>query len=202
MSFIFVDPRDGQVKLTCGRLLRPAHAFMGWSERGNVVSLWFGWFLSFLLWLVRVSFAFTYLLVLGICDHSLTFITPPHCVCHCVRVCMRVCNMQTFVHRSVFFYVFMCIVWSLPLSSWTMVFQRELPQTPTHTLMCTLVVSTFSPVGLLSSDGLRMCVCVCVDGMNLKYVLRWHISTYQFIPSTSTHTHASSNHLRIANRQG
>lgn len=38
-------------------------------------------FFLFLLWLVQVSFAFTYLLVLGICDHSLTFITPPHCMC-------------------------------------------------------------------------------------------------------------------------
>ena len=38
-------------------------------------------------------------------------------------------------------------------------------------------MSTFSPVGSLSSNCMRMCVCVCVcvDGMNLKYVLRWHI---------------------------
>ena len=35
--------------------------------------------------------------------------------------------------------------------------------------------STFSPVGSRSSNGMRMCVCVCVDGMNLKYALRWHI---------------------------
>ena len=26
-----------------------------------------------------------------------------------------------------------------------------------------------------------MCVCVCVDGMNLKYALCWHIHIYQFI---------------------
>ena len=30
-----------------------------------------------------------------------------------------------------------------------------------------------------------VCVCVCVvDGMNLKYALRWHIHIYQFIPYT------------------
>ena len=36
-----------------------------------------------------------------------------------------------------------------------------------------------------------MCVCVCVDGMNLKYALRWriHISHYHFIPY-----HASAIH--------
>ena len=33
--------------------------------------------------------------------------------------------------------------------------------------------STFSPVGSLSSNGL-MCVCVCADGINLKYVLWCH----------------------------
>ena len=34
-------------------------------------------------------------------------------------------------------------------------------------------MSTFSPVGSLSSDGMRMCVCVCA--MNLKCALCWHI---------------------------
>ena len=38
-----------------------------------------------------------------------------------------------------------------------------------------------------------LCVCVHVDGMNLKYALRWHIHIYQFILCyavlyTSTHT--------------
>ena len=40
-----------------------------------------------------------------------------------------------------------------------------------------VAMSTFSPIGTLSSNGMRMCVCVCVcvDGMNLKYALRFHI---------------------------
>ena len=37
-------------------------------------------------------------------------------------------------------------------------------------------------------------MCVCVDGMNLKYALRWHIHIYQFIPYYASaihkHTHA------------
>ena len=98
-----------------------------------------------------------------------------------------------------------------------------------------LAVSTFSPVGLQSSDGMGMCVsqcvcvcvyvhvcvhvfvcvcdsvcvcvchslCVCVDGTNLTYTLRWHIhvSVHSML-YTSTRTHASSNHLRTANRRG
>ena len=44
-------------------------------------------------------------------------------------------------------------------------------------------MSTFGPVGSLSSNGVCVCVCV-VDGMNLKYALRWHIHIYQFIPYT------------------
>ena len=70
-----------------------------------------------------------------------------------------------------------------------MVFQRELPQTPTHTLMCTLVISTFSPFGLLSSDCLRMCVGAGGGGRNelevcttLEYI---HISVH----SVHKHTH-------------
>ena len=60
-------------------------------------------------------------------------------------------------------------------------------------------MSTFSPVGSLSSNGL---MCVCVDGMNLKYVLGCHFHIYQFIPYYAcvyTQTRASSNHLRTAN---
>ena len=66
-----------------------------------------------------------------------------------------------------------------------------------------LAMSTFSPVGSRSSNGMRMCVCVraCVDGMNLKYALRWHIHMYQFIPCYAS-TRTSSNHLRTANRRG
>ena len=50
-------------------------------------------------------------------------------------------------------------------------------------------ISTFSPVSLLSSN-----VCVCMDGMNLKYALRWHIhiSVHSMLCQyihTSTHTH-------------
>ena len=58
-------------------------------------------------------------------------------------------------------------------------------------------MSTFNPVGLWPSDGMRMrvcvCVCVCVDGMNLKYALRWHvhISVYSVLCQgyTQAHTH-------------
>ena len=43
-----------------------------------------------------------------------------------------------------------------------------------------------------------VCVCVraCVDGMNLKYALRWHIHIYQFIPYCASATHAHT-HTRI-----
>ena len=44
----------------------------------------------------------------------------------------------------------------------------------------------------------RACVraCVRVDGMNLKYALRWHIhiSVHSVLCQYDTHTHASSNH--------
>ena len=38
------------------------------------------------------------------------------------------------------------------------------------------------------------CVCVCVDKVNLKYALRWHISSFRIIPvyrhkHTYTHIH-------------
>ena len=57
------------------------------------------------------------------------------------------------------------------------------------------------------------CGCGCVDGMNLKYVLTtmpmvsFSHYIYQFIPynnnaSVYAQTHASSNHLRTANRRG
>ena len=39
-----------------------------------------------------------------------------------------------------------------------------------------------------------MCVCVCVDGMNLKYALRWHIHVYRFIPCYASAIHK---HTRI-----
>ena len=77
-------------------------------------------------------------------------------------------------------------------------------------------VSTFSPVGSRSSNGMRMCVCVCVwtayrqcpllapsvrglqmvcvrvDGMNLKYALRWHfhISLPSVLCQCYTQAHA------------
>ena len=47
---------------------------------------------------------------------------------------------------------------------------------------------------------------VCVDRMNLKYALRWHIHIYQFIlcyiHAHATHTHSQSNRLRTANWRG
>ena len=70
-------------------------------------------------------------------------------------------------------------------------------------------MSTFSPVGLWSSNGMRMCacVCVCVDGINLKYTQRSHIhiSVHSVLCQYTvldTSTHASSNDLRPANQWG
>ena len=65
-------------------------------------------------------------------------------------------------------------------------------------------ISTFSPVGLPSSNGLRMHVCMCL--------WHWHSTEwtdmlicqgsayFKFIPYT--HTHTFSYHLRTANRWG
>ena len=52
-------------------------------------------------------------------------------------------------------------------------------------------MSTFSPVGLRSSNGMRMCVGVCVYGMNLKYALPWHIniSVHSILCQCHKHTH-------------
>ena len=88
-------------------------------------------------------------------------------------------------------------------------------------------MSTFSPVGSQSSNAMRErecvcgwvgvglcgCVCVCVcararacvrNGLEVVH-LRWHIHMYQFIPyyasAIHAHTHASSHHLRTANRR-
>ena len=70
-------------------------------------------------------------------------------------------------------------------------------------------MSTFSPVGSLSANGMKLCVCVCVCvcvcGRNelevcttLAYL---RIGSFRTMPVlyTSTRTHASSNHLRTAN---
>ena len=48
------------------------------------------------------------------------------------------------------------------------------------------------------------CVRVCVDGMNLKYALRWHIhiSVHSVLCQCYTQAHAPSNRFRIANRRG
>ena len=93
-------------------------------------------------------------------------------ICVCVRAC--VCLFGLFVWCV---YVCVCLV---GLGGWVCVCVRA----------C-----------------VRACVrvCVCVDGMNTHYA---GISIYQFIPYYAsaihkhTHTHASSNHLRIANRRG
>ena len=62
-------------------------------------------------------------------------------------------------------------------------------------------MSTFRPAGSLSSNDIRKCVCVCVhacmcvDGMNLKCALHWHIciSVYSVL-CQCIHTHT---HMRI-----
>ena len=54
-----------------------------------------------------------------------------------------------------------------------------------------LAVSTFSPIGSLSSNGMRICVCVC--GWNeLKYAQRWHIhiSVHSILCQCCSFTHA------------
>ena len=63
------------------------------------------------------------------------------------------------------------------------------------------VLSSYSHISLCVlglSLCVVLCVCVCVDGMNLKYALRWHIHI-------SVHSvlcqYAPSNHLRTANLQ-
>ena len=38
-----------------------------------------------------------------------------------------------------------------------------------------------------------VCVCVCVDGMNLKYALRWHIRTS--VLSVLCHTSYTRTHI-------
>ena len=56
-------------------------------------------------------------------------------------------------------------------------------------------MSTSSPVSSWSSNGMRVCVCVCVDGMNLKYAARWHIHISvhsvlcQYYTQAHVHTH-------------
>ena len=67
-------------------------------------------------------------------------------------------------------------------------------------------MSTFSPVGLWPSDGMRMRVCVWTEWTwSMHYV---GMSTDQFILYYAsaihkhTHTHPFSNHLRIANWWG
>ena len=81
-----------------------------------------------------------------------------------------------------------------------------LPETAGWSVMMR-AMSAFSPVSLRSSDGISMCVCVCacvrnelVVFMTLAYP---HVSSFHTMPVlyTSTHTHASSNHLGTANRQ-
>ena len=85
-------------------------------------------------------------------------------------------------------------------------------------------MSTFSPVGSRSSNGMRMCVCVCVcvrvracvracvcvcvcgrNELEVCSTLAYPpISSFRTMPVlyTRTRTHASSNHLRTANRRG
>ena len=54
-------------------------------------------------------------------------------------------------------------------------------------------MSTFSPVGSPSSNGMRMCVCVCVDGWNEFEVSSMLAYPHQFIlyytSAIHKHTH-------------
>ena len=66
-------------------------------------------------------------------------------------------------------------------------------------------MSAINSVGSQSSDGMRMCVCVCADRINFKCALCWHIhipvhSMLCQCVRTSTHTHTSSYHLRTVNQ--
>ena len=62
-------------------------------------------------------------------------------------------------------------------------------------------MSTFSPVGLQSSNGISVCVCVCVCAWRVYMEWTWSvhyigISTYQFIPYYAIAVHKHS-HTRI-----
>ena len=61
-----------------------------------------------------------------------------------------------------------------------------------------MAMTTFSPVGLRSSNGMRMCVRVCVDGMNLTYALHWliHISVHSVLCQCYTQAHAHTHILK------
>ena len=84
------------------------------------------------------------------------------------------------------------------------------------------VISTFSPVSSLSSNGLRMCVCVCLWIVRNELIHGYASVVYtlsSFRPHTHTHisahtqvhthtlshthtiTHTFSYHLRTANRR-
>ena len=72
-----------------------------------------------------------------------------------------------------------------------------------------VAMSTLSPIGLHSSNGMRMCVCVCVCArvyrMNMRVcttLAHPHISSFRIMPVLYAHTPTSSNHSRTANWQG
>ena len=90
------------------------------------------------------------------------------CVCMCVCVCVCVCVYQ----------------W---VSEW--VSERASERVSVRACVCAWA-SVWASERACVRVCVRVCVCVCVDGMNLKYALRWH---------PVLRTHASSNHLRIAN---
>ena len=97
------------------------------------------------------------------------------------------------------------------------------PELSTNTLRCLVItqswqqseidtwaISTFSPVGSLSSNGLRMRVCVCTCIALAQYGMNWYVDmpTYCILQvhsvntHTHTHTHTFSYHLRTTNRRG
>ena len=62
-------------------------------------------------------------------------------------------------------------------------------------------MSTFSPIGLLSSNGMRICVCVCVCGRNELEVCTTlahpHFSSFCTMPVLCTSTHPQLTGLKV-----
>ena len=63
-------------------------------------------------------------------------------------------------------------------------------------------MSTFSPIGLWSSNGMSVCVCVCVcvDKMNMKYALHQHIhisAVHSVLYVSATHKNMCTHILKL-----
>ena len=116
------------------------------------------------------------------------------CLCVCVCVCLRVC-----VHVCVCVYVCVCVCVCVCVHAHV------------RACMCACaLVGVWTRVCVSVCVSARMCALVCVCAclcVWTEWTCSMHyvgISTHQFIPynASARSTHASSNHLRTANRQG